>query len=238
MSTTRFVLLIAGAAAVAGAPLGYRTGLLPVNAALGLLVVGLLPSLWVVVAGVLMLVRGGGAAQLDLRTVAALVLAAGVSAVPLAALVGGLGAPPIHDITSDTEDPPHFDVIVAERAGAPNPLDYRGAELAATQRAAYPDIQPLVVGRPLREVVELARAAAEALDWRIVAVDPDAGLIEATDTTYWFGFKDDVAIRLRPDDAGATRVDVRSISRVGVGDLGANAARIRKFLESLKAAAG
>ena len=146
MSTTRFVLLIAGAAAVAGAPLGYRTGLLPVNAALGLLVVGLLPSLWVVVAGVLMLVRGGGAAQLDLRTVAALVLAAGVSAVPLAALVGGLGAPPIHDITSDTEDPPQFDVIVAERAGAPNPLDYRGAELAATQRAAYPDIQPLVVG--------------------------------------------------------------------------------------------
>ena len=238
MSTTRFVLLIAGAVAVAGAPLGYRTGLLPVNAALGLLVVGLLPSLWVVVAGVLMLVRGGGAAQLDLRTVAALVLAAGVSAVPLAALVGGLGAPPIHDITSDTEDPPHFDAIVAERAGAPNPLDYRGAELAATQRAAYPDIQPLVVGRPLREVVELARAAAEALDWRIVAVDPDAGLIEATDTTYWFGFKDDVAIRLRPDDAGATRVDVRSISRVGVGDLGANAARIRKFLESLEAAAG
>ena len=238
MSTTRFVLLIAGAAAVAGAPLGYRTGLLPVNAALGLLVVGLLPSLWVVVAGVLMLVRGGGAAQLDLRTVAALVLAAGVSAVPLAALVGGLGAPPIHDITSDTEDPPQFDVIVAERAGAPNPLDYRGAELAATQRAAYPDIQPLVVGTPPQEVMELARAAAEELGWQIVAVDPSGGLIEATAITYWFGFKDDVAVRLRPAGEGATRVDIRSISRVGVGDLGANAARIRRFLEKLKAAAG
>ena len=230
-------LVIAGATAVVIAPFGYRTGLLPTNVALGLLVVGSLLSLWQLVAGVLVLVRGGGMAQLDLRTAAALAIAV-ASAVPLAMIVAGLRAPPIHDITSDTEDPPRFDAIVAERAGAPNPLDYRGPELAARQRAAYPDIQPLVVARPPREVVELARAAAEELGWEVVAVNADTGLIEATDTTYWFGFKDDVAVRLRPSGPVATRVDVRSISRVGVGDSGANAARIRRFLEKLKAAAG
>ena len=233
----RFVLFILGAAAVAGGPLGYRSGLLPLGAALGLLVAGLLMSLGVLAAGVVALVRGG-VSQLDLRAAAVLVLAAGVSAVPLAALVAGLGAPPIHDITSDTDDPPRFDAIVALRAGAPNPLDYRGPELASAQRAAYPDIQPLVVARPPREVLDLARAAAEELGWQVVAVNADAGLIEATDTTFWFGFKDDVAVRLRPAGAAATRVDVRSISRVGTGDLGANAARIRRFLEQLKAAAG
>ena len=237
MSTTRFVLLIAGAVAVAGGPLGYRTGVLPVTAALGLLVLGLLVSLWTVAAVALLLLRGG-LATLDLRTGAALAIAACASAVPLAMILPSITAPPIHDITSDTDDPPRFDAIVAARADAPNPLDYRGPELAAAQRAAYPDIQPLVVGMPPSEVMELARAAAEALGWQIVAVNADAGLIEATDTTYWFGFKDDVAIRLRPAGAGATRVDVRSISRVGVGDLGANAARIRRFLESLKPAAG
>ena len=238
MSTRRYVLLIAGAAAVAGAPLGFRTGLLPVTVALLLLGVGLLVSLWGFAAGVRGLLRRRGPAQYQSGTAVVLALAAGVSVVPLAALVGGLGSPPIHDITTDTEDPPRFDAIVAMRGEASNPLEYRGAELAATQRAAYPDIQPLVVAQAPREVAELARAAAQELGWQVVTVNADAGLIEATDTTYWFGFKDDVAVRLRPADAGATRVDVRSISRVGVGDMGANAARIRRFLERLQAAAG
>ena len=229
--------MIAGATAVAGGPLGYRTGVLPVTAALGLLVLGLLVSLWAVAAVALLLLRGG-LAPLDLRTAAALAIAACASAVPLAMILPSITAPPIHDITSDTDDPPQFDAIVAARAEAPNPLDYRGPKLAAAQRAAYPDIQPLVVARPPHELVDLARTAAEELGWQIVAVDPSGGLIEATAITYWFGFKDDVAVRLRPAGEGATRVDIRSISRVGVGDLGANAARIRRFLEKLKAAAG
>ena len=229
--------MIAGATAVASGPLGYRTGVLPVTAALGLLVLGLQVSLWAVAAVALLLLRGG-LAPLDLRTGAALAIAACASAVPLAMILPSITAPPIHDITSDTDDPPQFDAIVAARAEAPNPLDYRGPELAAAQRAAYPDIQPLVVARPPHELVDLARTAAEELGWQIVAVDPSGGLIEATAITYWFGFKDDVAVRLRPAGEGATRVDIRSISRVGVGDLGANAARIRRFLEKLKAAAG
>ena len=95
-----------------------------------------------------------------------------------------------------------------------------------------------MVGRPPDEVLEISRAVAEDFGWEIVTVDPGRGFMEATDTTTWFGFKDDVAVRLRPVGDEATRVDVRSISRVGGGDMGANAARIRRFLEALTAAGG
>jgi uncharacterized protein (DUF1499 family) len=83
----------------------------------------------------------------------------------------------------------------------------------------------------------LAHDVARELGWEIVAVDPEAGRVEATATTLWFGFKDDVVVRVRPGQTGAT-VDVRSISRVGGGDLGANAARVRAFLERLSDRAG
>jgi hypothetical protein len=78
---------------------------------------------------------------------------------------------------------------------------------------------------------------AQELGWEIVAVDPAAGRVEATATTLWFGFKDDIVVRVRRADGGA-QVDVRSVSRLGGGDLGANAARVRAFLERLETAAG
>ena len=242
MSTTLFVLLLGGALAAAAAPLGFRTGLLPAGAALALMAVALLVLLGVLAAGLLMLLRGG-LAQLDLRTGAALALAAGISAIPITTVILSIGAPPIHDITTDTADPPRFDAMVAVRGDTANPLEYRGPKLAATQRAAYPDIQPLVLPGDPGELADIAVAVAEGLGWQVVAVDSETDrgvLIEATDTTYWFGFKDDVAVRLRraPAVLGATTVDVRSISRVGIGDLGANAARIRRFLDRLRAAAG
>jgi uncharacterized protein (DUF1499 family) len=70
------------------------------------------------------------------------------------------------------------------------------------------------------------------MGWEVVTVDSEAGRLEAIDTTFWFGFRDDVVVRVRPG-ADDVRVDVRSVSRVGVGDLGANAARIRHFLDRL-----
>ena len=238
MLASRLVLLIVGAATVAAGPLGYRTGMLPVLPALGLVAVGLLVSLWALARGVSLVLRRRGSEQQQNLAAVVLALGAGVVVVPMATLLPAVGAPVIHDVTTDTEDPPLFDAIVAIRGDTSNPLEYRGPELAATQRAAYPDIQPLVVGRPSDEVLDMSRAAAEELGWEIVAVDPAGGLLEATDTTYWFGFKDDVAVRLRPVGDDTTRVDVRSISRVGGGDLGANAARIRRFLEALTAAGG
>jgi len=67
----------------------------------------------------------------------------------------------------------------------------------------------------------------------LVASDPVAGRIEATDTTFWFGFKDDIVVRVAPAPGGS-RVDVRSTSRVGLSDVGTNAARIRKYLRALQ----
>ena len=237
MTRKRYLLLVAGTAAVAAAPLGFRTGLLPLTAALALFALGLLMSLWALAKGVLWLLRRRGSELQQNRAAIALSLAAGVIVVPAATILPTIGTPAIHDITTDTEDPPLFDAIVAIRGDESNSLERR-PELAATQRAAYPDIQPLVVGRPPDEVLDMSRTVAEELGWEIVAVDPDRGFMEATDTTYWFGFKDDVAVRLRPAGDAATRVDVRSISRVGGGDMGANAARIRRFLEALTAAGG
>ena len=143
--------------------------------------------------------------------------------------------PPIHDITTDTQRPPGFVAILPLRAGARNPSAYGGPEVAAAQRAGYPDLGPLVLAVPPAEAFSRARAAAERMGWEMVAADSAAGRIEATATTAWFGFKDDVVIRVEPADGGS-RVDVRSVSRVGQSDVGTNAARIRAYFARLRAA--
>ena len=140
--------------------------------------------------------------------------------------------PPIHDISTDTDDPPPFVAVAPLRRDASNPVAYGGPEIAAQQKKAYPDIKPAVLSMPPAQAFDRALAAARAQGWEIVATVPAEGRIEATDTTRWFGFKDDVVIRVRPDPKGA-KVDVRSVSRVGRGDVGANAARIRRFRSAL-----
>lgn len=136
--------------------------------------------------------------------------------------------PPIHDITTDTANPPPFQAVLANRdAGTNSPL-YAGEEIARQQAQAYPDIRPLSLALPPAEALALAERAARSLKWDIVAIDPGAGRLEATDTTLWFGFKDDVVVRVQPSESG-TVLDIRSASRVGVSDVGANAARIRRF---------
>lgn len=145
--------------------------------------------------------------------------------------------PPIHDITTDTNDPPLFVTLLDARTGATNAVEYGGAEIATQQQAAYPDIQPVLLAVPPPRAVERAAAVARELGWEVVAVDSAAGRVEATDRTRWFGFYDDVVIRVRPD-AGGSRVDVRSLSRVGGSDVGTNAQRIRTFVEQLRDADG
>lgn len=140
--------------------------------------------------------------------------------------------PYIHDITTDTENPPAFVAILKERAHAPNTAEYGGPEIARQQKQAYPDIQPVRLAMPPDRAFVRALAAARRLGWRIVAEDPAAGRIEASDRTFWYGFIDDVVIRITPDGGGA-RVDVRSVSRVGKSDVGANARRIRAFVREL-----
>jgi uncharacterized protein (DUF1499 family) len=142
-------------------------------------------------------------------------------------------APRIHDITTDLERPPAFVAVVPLRAGAANPVEYGGPEIAAQQRQGYPDIVPVTLGVPPAQAFDRALAAARALGWELVASDPASGRIEATDTTFWFGFHDDIVIRVTPAPSGS-KVDVRSLSRVGLSDVGTNAARIRKYLAALQ----
>jgi uncharacterized protein (DUF1499 family) len=142
-------------------------------------------------------------------------------------------SPPIHDITTDTEQPPRFVDVLPLREDAPNPAEYGGPEVAAQQREAYPDIQPLTLAMPPDAAYDRALRVAEEMGWEIVSTDRPAGRIEATATTSWFGFRDDIVIRVRRSELGA-RVDIRSVSRVGRGDVGTNARRVRGFLSRLE----
>ncbi len=142
--------------------------------------------------------------------------------------------PKIHDISTDLSNPPPFVKILPLRASAPNPATYGGALIAAAQMTAYPDIQPRELALPPTTAFVNALAAAVGMGWEIVATDPEQGIIEATATTFWFGFKDDVVIRITPTLTGS-RVDMRSVSRVGKSDVGANAARIRQYFSKMQA---
>jgi uncharacterized protein (DUF1499 family) len=140
--------------------------------------------------------------------------------------------PPIHDITTDLAEPPAFVALAEARGKEPNGVAYEGAAAREGQQRAYADIQPKVLAVPPREAVQRVIDAARALGWEVVASDATTGRVEATATTRWFGFKDDVVVRVRPEGTGS-RVDVRSASRVGTSDVGANAARVREFLAKL-----
>jgi uncharacterized protein (DUF1499 family) len=164
--------------------------------------------------------------------VAAVIVGLTVAGVPYAWQRRAQGVPPIHDISTDLENPPAFDAVVPLRADAPNSLE-RPPELAAQQREGYPDIAPITLAAPLNQAFERALAVAQDKGWEIVTADQSSGRIEATDTTFWFGFVDDIVVRLTPWGSG-TRVDARSVSRLGRGDAGTNARRIHDFLESLE----
>lgn len=164
--------------------------------------------------------------------VLALCIALAAIAPPLIALQHAKSAPPIHDITTDYFNPPAFVALLAERNKSPNGSAYGGQEVAAAQQKAYPDIKSIVVKSSPADAVQRALDAARSMGWEVVSTDARSGRIEATDTTAWFGFKDDVVVRVRPEGTGS-RIDVRSVSRVGKSDLGANARRIRGFIAKL-----
>ena len=161
-------------------------------------------------------------------------LAAGLFIIGLAVSANiSAGFPPrINDITTDTEDPPTFQAARTLDANRGRDLSYPGESFASLQRSAYPDLAPIEVSRsPAKAFDDVRRVAAE-LGWELTAEDTDAGTIEATDTSRVFRFIDDISIRIRPSPSGA-RIDMRSKSRDGQGDIGANAARIRAFRKAI-----
>jgi uncharacterized protein (DUF1499 family) len=142
------------------------------------------------------------------------------------------GAPQLHDVSTDLENPPLFRAAAAARPSGANPLS-RTSGIEQLQRQHYPDITPITLAQPPRLVFDRARLVAENQGWTLVDSDADGGRLEATDTTWWFGFTDDIVVRLTPWGSG-TRVDVRSVSRYGETDTGTNARRIRRFLAALQ----
>jgi fatty-acyl-CoA synthase len=166
--------------------------------------------------------------------------------------------PPIHDVATDIQDPPAFSpTLLAERqASGANPINpltaplssieaYKGPRFADRHaksigdlgREAFPDLRPLTVSAPRERVFAVLREEAQERGWTVATDDPGAGTFEATAETFWFGFKDDVAVRVRPGEAaGQLQIDARSTSRVGLGDMGANAARLRDYLADVAGA--
>jgi uncharacterized protein (DUF1499 family) len=142
---------------------------------------------------------------------------------------------PIHDVSTDRDNPPQFvaTLPLREAAKAANSTDY-DAKTAQLQKETYPDIGPLHLDVPPAQAFDRAVAAAHAMKWEMVATDPAQGRIEATATTFWFGFKDDIVVRIAADGNGS-RVDVRSLSRIGKSDVGANAKRVRDYLAKVRA---
>ncbi len=150
------------------------------------------------------------------------------------ALVGkGLGVPAIHNISTDLENPPKFIAAYELRSSEQNSLDAPSDAVKDLQRGHYADLAPLILPEEPDAVFARALATVADLGWTLIAAHPEQGLIEAYDETLFFGFKDDVAIRIQAQAQG-TRVDVRSVSRVGRSDLGANAKRIAKFQKALE----
>ena len=161
------------------------------------------------------------------------VVAFGVVSVPWRMLRAAGSLPAIHDITTDTNDPPVFVALHDRRPGAVNPVEYGGTAVAAKQHAGYPDIAPLILNVSPTQALERAVTVAGQLGWTIVALDTAAGRMESSDRTPWFGFTDDQVVRVKPAPAGS-QVDIRSLSRVGRSDVGTNARRIRAFIAAMK----
>jgi uncharacterized protein (DUF1499 family) len=230
------LLLIAGP--------GYRLQLLPVLPALLGAAIGFVLFVIAFIVGTIGLLAGGKRTFNRSRaTVAIIALALVITAVAGFWVSRGRGAPAIHDITTNLEDPPAFKDVIPLRVAthAANPVEYQRIQVARgtetnvpeAQRKAFPDLQPLILPQPPLQAVELAQRAVHEMGWDEVAVVPAEGRVEATDTTLYFGFKDDVVVRVVPEGTGS-RVDVRSESRIGMGDAGTNARRVRAYLAKLR----
>jgi uncharacterized protein (DUF1499 family) len=219
------------------AALGYKFDLLNLQVSFALLSVVIFGGLLMFVLGAVTLFvsrRKGRMDEMRLSVVALIVVVLPLGLMGYQILKAG-GVPPIHDITTDTDNPPVFAQAIKLRGEASNTLDYGtddlpAEELAALQRNAYPHIKTvqsdLETGRVFDRMVEIVGRNNHEL----INKDKEKGLIEAVGTSFWFGFKDDLVIRIRPSENGSS-MDIRSVSRVGQSDLGANAARIAKLID-------
>ena len=201
---------------------GTRAGLWPFRVGFGMFAGAMLVGLAAAGAAIVGLVLPLERERSGPLLVAALMLGAASAAVPLDYVRRVKTLPYINDITTDTERPPQF-----------SPPRMYESHFAEFQRRSYPNLRPLELPLQPKQAFARAAEAARGYDWEITVLDESVGRIEAVVTTRWFGFKDDVVIRITPAGAGS-RVDMRSKSRVGRSDVGTNAYRIEEFLARLE----
>jgi uncharacterized protein (DUF1499 family) len=233
------ILILVTAGLMLAAPLLYRLGLWSAITALTKVVaLGLVTGALAAVLALISLAAGGW--RIGPGTTAMLIgiVVVGIAAVLLPLRAKKIAAQtPFNDVSTDTARAPALEALLplrrAELPGASG--GYDAARLAALQQRAYPNLAPLRLTVPPGDAFTRALDAAAAMGWTIVAADPAQRRIEAYDKTLWFGFTDDIVVRLAPEGTG-TRVDMRSASRVGISDLGKNARRIRAYFAKVKPA--
>ena len=162
-------------------------------------------------------------------------MAVAAAVLPIRTWLAARSAPPIHDVTTDLDNPPRYVAVAKLRVPPANSVDYGGEAVARHQRASYGDLRPLIVKAPPPRALAMAADTARAEGWTVLAQDigfGDLGRLEATDTSFLFGRLDDIVVRIVPHPAGS-RVDVRSSARDEGADDGRNARRIRRFLAFL-----
>ena len=226
---------IVAALMIGGSGLGHRYGVADVPTAFALMKYGVYTAGGAVVLAVLWLITAIVSRTLTgvFAVVIALLVSGGSAYFPINMQQVAAQVPSIHDITTDTANPPAFVALKSVRELSRNGAEYKTDP--AVQLKAYPDLKTFVSSDAPDVLFDKALAVAKALGWEIAAEVKEEGRIEATDTTKWFGFKDDVVIRIVQEGSGS-KLDIRSMSRVGISDLGKNASRIREFFAQLNAA--
>lgn len=219
-----FILLPLGA-------LGTKFGIWPFTVGLFLFALSVLGSVVILVINLIWNFRKPGSAHRKIILVTSIIALAPL-VVALLAMRNSAGGPIIHDISTDLNSPPEFIAGKIHRGTNSNSLQ-RTEDDFRIQQEVYSDIKAIISPLSPDQSFKKAVRVSRQLGWEIYAEVPHEGRIEAVDTTFWFGFKDDIVIRIEAENEGS-RIDLRSVSRVGRGDLGANAKRISSFIEAFE----
>ena len=216
--------------------LGYRMGLYDFGVSFKILNYSFYLALIVLIAGVILYFMHKRSKPVSSKSA---IIASAICLIPIVGLgtqvVVAQSVPRIHNISTDVLNPPEFNIIIGMRGAGTNPLAYRieNGDLGKIQQSAYPNIKTIVTSTSMQASFEKSLTIAKKLGWEIVNQDPLNGIIEATQTTTLWQFKDDIVIRLRadPQTPNTVNIDLRSVSRIGRSDLGANAKRIQRFID-------
>ena len=226
--------IVAGLVLIAAGP-GYRVGWWPLDTGFALVTYGLLIGLASISLSVAALMLSWYVVSTRGRIygLAGVIVALVVAYVPYHWYLLERDSPPIHDIVTDPEHPLAFDKLAATRATHQNSVAYGGTEVAQMQHDAYPDIAPLISEQPASAAFAAVMEVVSDANWDVANVDTDDMTVEATDQSFWFGLKDDIIVKVTSAGAGS-RIDMRSQSRIRIGDAGTNARRVRQVLLALK----